>query len=146
LATIDGDGFLKIVDRKKDLIITSGFNVYPGDVEAVLRQFPGIRDVAVVGVPNVACGELVKAVLVLEPEVEFHRAKFDAFCKANLAAHKRPKIVELASGDLPRNFLGKVLRRELRHSRPEDARCEPSTKHESQQRRREEALAEALRE
>jgi long-chain acyl-CoA synthetase len=146
LATIDRDGFVKIVDRKKDLIITSGFNVYPGDVEAVLRQFPGVRDVAVVGVPNAACGELVKAVLVLEPDVEFHRAQFDAFCKTNLAAHKRPKIVELASNDLPRNFLGKVLRRELRHSHREDARSEPSLKHESEQRRREEAFVEALRE
>ncbi len=114
LATLDQDGFVKIVDRKKDLIITSGFNVYPCDVEPVLRSFPGIDDAAVVGVTNTACGELVKAVLVLNPTAKFDRKTFDSFCKENLAAHKRPKIVEVISGDLPRNFLGKVLRRQLR--------------------------------
>ena len=114
LATQDADGFLKIVDRKKDLIITAGFNVYPCDVELVLRQFPGLEDAAVVGVPNDAVGELVKAVLVLKSTDGFDRKAFDAFCRENMAAHKRPKLVEVLSVDLPRNFLGKVLRRQLR--------------------------------
>ncbi len=114
LGTRDKDGFFKLVDRKKDLIITSGFNVYPCDVEPVLRGFPGIDDVAVIGVPNAGVGELVKAVLVLNPNARFDRKAFDHFCHENLAAYKRPKLVEVLSGDLPRNFLGKVLRRQLR--------------------------------
>jgi long-chain acyl-CoA synthetase len=114
LATCDERGFFKIVDRKKDLIITSAFNVYPTDVEAVLRKYPGIQDVAVVGEPDEIAGEIVKAIVVLEPRRKFNRRDFDAFVHANLSAHQRPKIVETRTDDLPRNFLGKVLRRDLR--------------------------------
>jgi long-chain acyl-CoA synthetase len=114
LATCDDRGFFKIVDRKKDLIITSAFNVYPTDVEAVLRKYPGIQDVAVVGEPDEIAGEIVKAIVVLEPRRKFNRRDFDAFVHANLSAHQRPKIVETRTDDLPRNFLGKVLRRDLR--------------------------------
>ena len=114
LATCDENGFFKIVDRKKDLSITSGFNVYPADVEAVLRTYPGVRDVAVVGEPNEEAGELVKAILVVEGAKKFNRHDFDAFVKQKLSAQKRPRIVETRTEDLPRNFLGKVLRRELR--------------------------------
>ncbi|MBX3436086.1 MAG: long-chain fatty acid--CoA ligase [Planctomycetaceae bacterium] len=114
LATCDERGFFKIVDRIKDLIITSGFNVYPGDVEEVLRGFPGVKDVAVIGVPDDERGEAVKAVLVLDSEKQFRRSEFDAFAREKLAAHKRPRIIETREEDLPRNFLGKVLRRELR--------------------------------
>lgn len=146
LATIDDDGFVKIVDRKKDLIITSGFNVYPCDVEAVLRRYPGVEEVAVVGVPHQATGELVKAVLILNSPSHFDRRAFDAFCKENLAAQKRPKIVELRSGDLPRNFLGKVLRRQLREPVPANSAQATSTDHESPALRRVEAYVAALRE
>ncbi|MBC7818081.1 MAG: AMP-binding protein, partial [Planctomycetaceae bacterium] len=146
LATMDDDGFVKIVDRKKDLIITSGFNVYPCDVEAILRRFPGVEDVAVVGVPNQACGELVKAVLVLNSSTRFDRRTFDAYCKDNLAAQKRPKIVEVQTGDLPRNFLGKVLRRQLREPASTNPPQATSTNHESPALRRVEALVAALRE
>ena len=128
LGMCDDDGFFKLVDRKKDLIITSGFNVYPCDVEPVLRAFPGIDDVAVVGTPNHEVGELVKAVLVLSPTVRFDRKAFDDYCHENLAAHKRPKIVEIMSGDLPRNFLGKVLRRQLRVASPNADVASISTK------------------
>ena len=114
LACCDEQGFFKIVDRIKDLIITSGFNVYPADVEEVLRTYPGVKDVAVVGVPDEDRGEVVKAVLVLESPKEFHRRPFDEFTRQKLAAHKRPRIIEVQEGDLPRNFLGKVLRRQLR--------------------------------
>ena len=145
LATIDGDGFLKIVDRKKDLIITSGFNVYPCDVEQILRRFPGVVDAAVVGVPNPNYGELVKAVLVLKSDSRFDRRTFDAYCKENLAAYKRPKIVEVQTDDLPRNFLGKVLRRQLREPAPTNPPPATSTNHESPTQRREEALVAALR-
>ena len=146
LATIDGDGFLKIVDRKKDLIITSGFNVYPCDVEQILRRFPGVVDAAVVGVPNPNYGELVKAVLVVSADAHFDRRTFEAYCKENLAAHKRPKIVEVQTDDLPRNFLGKVLRRQLREPAPTNPPPVTSTTHTSPALRREEALVAALRE
>lgn len=146
LATMDADGFVKIVDRKKDLIITSGFNVYPCDVEPVLCGFPGVADAALVGVPHAECGELVKAVLVLNPSARFDRKAFDAFCKENLAAHKRPKLVEVVSGDLPRNFLGKVLRRQLREPTSTNLSQTTSTHCQSLAQSREEALVAALRE
>ncbi len=114
LGTCDENGFFRIVDRKKDLIITSGFNVYPADVESVLRNYPGVQDAAVVGVPNDDTGETVKAILVLESGHKFNRRDFDEFTHRHLSAQQRPKLVEAQSADLPRNFLGKVLRRELR--------------------------------
>jgi len=114
LAMCDERGFFKIVDRIKDLIITSGFNVYPADVEEVLRTYPGVKDVAVIGVPDEERGEVVKAVLVMDSAKNFHRRPFDEFTRQKLAAHKRPRVIEVQEGDLPRNFLGKVLRRQLR--------------------------------
>jgi len=114
LATCDQRGFFRIVDRKKDLIITSGFNVYPGDVEEILRKYPGVKDVAVVGVPDEDKGELVKAVMVMDPGKVFNQHDFTAYSRKHLAAHKRPRRIEVREHDLPRNFLGKVLRRELR--------------------------------
>lgn len=114
LAQRDEEGFFKIVDRKKDLIITSGFNVYPNDVEYVLKQFPEVKDVAVVGVPDAQRGEIVKAIVVVKSKSHFHRHAFEKYMKENLAHHKVPRILELIEGDLPRNFLGKVLRRKLR--------------------------------
>ncbi len=116
LARMDADGFFQVVDRKKDLIITSGFNVYPTDVEHTLRQYPGLKDVAVVGVPDDEKGQLVKAMLELEPDVNLDRDDFDSFCRQHLSKHKVPKLVEVVDGELPKNFLGKVLRRELRES------------------------------
>jgi long-chain acyl-CoA synthetase len=114
LATRDDDGFFRIVDRKKDLIITSGINVYPTEVEQILRRFPGVSDVAVFGVPDERRGELVKAVVVVKKGQRFSRASFDAFAQEHLAKFKRPRVVEVVSDDLPRNVLGKVLRRVLR--------------------------------
>lgn len=107
-------GFYRIVDRKKDLIITSGFNVYPADVEQVLRQCELVEDVAVVGVPDTERGELVKAFVVLKQGCRWDPTQLDRYCKSHLAAHRRPKIWEWVQDDLPRNFLGKVIRRELR--------------------------------
>ena len=114
LARQNDDGTFQIVDRKKDLIITSGANVYPAEIEQVLRFFPGVEDVAVVGVPDARRGEIVKAVIKLKQGTKFNRRGFDAFLKANLAKYKRPRITEFVKNDLPRNFLGKVIRRELR--------------------------------
>ncbi|MEX0717004.1 MAG: long-chain fatty acid--CoA ligase [Planctomycetaceae bacterium] len=114
LGTMDDDGFFRIVDRKKDLIITSGFNVYPSDVEHALREFPGVADVAVVGVPCAERGEKVAAMIAMKSGHQLDRRAFDAFCGERLAKHKQPRVVEVVDGDLPRNFLGKVLRRKLR--------------------------------
>ena len=116
LATCDEDGYFKIVDRKKDLIITSGFNVYPNDVEYVLKQFPDVKDAAVIGVPDAQRGEIVKAIVAVKNKSKFHQHQFEKYMKENLAHHKVPKIVDYVEGDLPRNFLGKVLRRKLRES------------------------------
>jgi long-chain acyl-CoA synthetase len=123
LATCDPDGFFRIVDRKKDLIITSGCNVYPTDVEHVLRQYDGVEDVAVLGVPDPERGELVKAVVVPKDGRRFSRRAFDEFARRHLEVHKRPRVVEVVRGPLPRNLLGKVLRRVLRDQPPDPARA-----------------------
>lgn len=114
IGTMDEDGFFRIVDRKKDLIITSGFNVYPSDVEHALRDFPGVADVAVIGVPCDERGEKVAAMIAMKTGHTLDRRAFDAYCRERLARHKQPRVVEVVEGDLPRNFLGKVLRRKLR--------------------------------
>jgi long-chain acyl-CoA synthetase len=114
MGTCDEDGFFKVVDRKKDLVITSGFNVYPADVEPVLKDAPGVEDVVIVGEPDVKCGEVVKAVISVRSAEAFDRAAFDAFAVEHLAKYKRPRLVEVVVGELPKNFLGKVLRRKLR--------------------------------
>lgn len=113
LAVRKPSGFYQIVDRKKDLIITSGFNVYPSDVEEIIRQFDGVADVAVVGVPDSHRGEVVKAFVVLDPHVMWNPSHLGTQCKEKLAAHRRPRLWQQVD-DLPRNFLGKVLRRSLR--------------------------------
>jgi long-chain acyl-CoA synthetase len=114
LATRDADGFFRIVDRKKDLIITSGFNVYPSDVEATIREYPGVHEAAVVGVPDEQRGEVVKAVIAMHPGQACRVQDMAAFLSTRLARHKQPRVIEIVEGDLPRNFLGKVLRRKLR--------------------------------
>ena len=116
LGTMDADGFFTIVDRKKDLIITSGFNVYPADVESVLGQCPHVEDVAIIGEPDPVCGEVVKAVVSVSESGKFDRSVFEKYATEHLAKFKRPRIVEVFEGDLPKNFLGKVLRRKLRHA------------------------------
>ena len=125
LATQDEDGFFKIVDRKKDLIITSGFNVYPSDVEFVLQKFSGVKDAAVVGVPDSQRGEIVKAFVAIDRKTKFDKRSLERFLKENLSHHKVPKIIEVIEGDLPRNFLGKVLRRKLRESREHETNGPP---------------------
>ncbi len=120
LATCDADGFFRIVDRKKDLIITSGWNVYPTDVEQVLRQYEDVEDIAVLGVPDLERGELVKAVVVPKAGHRFSRRGFDEFARKHLEVHKRPRVVDVVSGPLPHNMLGKVLRRVL-HDQPGEA-------------------------
>lgn len=117
LATVGPGGFYRIVDRKKDLIITSGFNVYPTDVEEVLRGCACVADVAVIGIPHEERGEIVKAYVVLKDGCAWNPHDLESYCKQHLAAHRRPRLWERVHGDLPRNFLGKVIRRELRDAK-----------------------------
>jgi len=113
IAVVDEGGYLFIVDRAKDLIIVSGFNVYPAEVEEVLEDFPGVLDVAVVGVPHPHTGEAVKAYLVVADGVEADEEQLIAFCQARLARYKCPSKV-LFVDELPRGTSGKLLRRSLR--------------------------------
>ena len=113
VAVVDDDGYLTIVDRAKDLIIVSGFNVYPGEVEDVLRLHPGVSEVAVVGVANPHSGESVKAFVVAKPDRMLEEDDLIAFCANELARYKCPTKIMFVDA-LPIGVGGKVLRRELR--------------------------------
>lgn len=113
LARRDADGYYTIVDRKKDIIKTSGFLVYPAEVEELLRGFPGVAEAAVIGVPDMERGEMVKALIVPKGDVKLDQAALDQYCHQHLSKHKRPRQIEVVK-ELPKNFLGKVLRRKLR--------------------------------
>ena len=112
IGTVDERGYFRIVDRKKDMILVSGFNVYPNEIEDVLSQLPGVLECAVVGIPDAKAGEAVKVVIV-KKDAALTEAEVLAFCEANLTGYKRPKLVEFRS-DLPKSTVGKILRRELR--------------------------------
>lgn len=114
LATRGEDGYYAIVGRIKDLIITSGYNVYPSEVEAVIREADDVMDAAVVSHPDERRGEVVKAIIVLKAGAKWDEEKLREHCGEHLSKYKRPRIFELCEGDLPRNFLGKVIRRHLR--------------------------------
>jgi long-chain acyl-CoA synthetase len=109
----DEDGYLMITDRKKDMIIVGGFNVYPRDVEDILFQHPKVGLAAVVGVPDDKSGEIVKAYIQLKPGETATEEEILEFCKENMAGYKRPKVVEFRD-ELPVSNVGKVLRRVLR--------------------------------
>ncbi len=111
----DAWGFLKIVDRKKDMVIVSGFNVYPNEVEAVAAACPGVAECACVGVPDEKTGEAVKLVVVRVPGARLTETDVITHCRAEMAAYKIPKIVRFAD-TLPKSTVGKILRRDLRDS------------------------------
>jgi acyl-CoA synthetase (AMP-forming)/AMP-acid ligase II len=111
--SMDEDGYLYLADRIKDMIITGGENVYPAEVENALLSHPGVRDAAVIGVPDSKWGETVKAIVVLAEGGELSPDELIAWARARIAAYKAPKSVEFRS-DLPRNSSGKLLRRLLR--------------------------------
>ena len=113
LATMDEDGFFFIVGRKKDMIISSGFNVYPREIEEVLFEHPAVKEASVIGVPHEKRGETVKAFIVLREGEIATAEEIRQFCKKNLAAYKVPTFVEFRK-KLPKTMVGKVLRRELR--------------------------------
>jgi long-chain acyl-CoA synthetase len=112
IGVVDERGYFRIVDRKKDMILVSGFNVYPNEVEDIVTQMPGVLECAAIGVPDAKAGEAVKLVIVRSnPAVT--EADVRAYCEANLTGYKRPKIIEFRA-ELPKTPVGKILRRELR--------------------------------
>ncbi len=113
IARMDEDGYLYIVERKKDLIIASGFNVYPREVEEVLYMHPAVQEAAVIGVPDPYRGETVKAFVVLKPGATATDQEIIAFCRERLASFRRPRQVEFRT-ELPKSQIGKILRRTLR--------------------------------
>jgi len=113
IGVTDADGYLYLVDRAKDLVIVSGFNVYPAEVEQVLVEFPGVSQAAVIGIPHPHTGEAVKAYVVPEAGVDLDEDTLIEFCLEHLARYKAPSKI-LFVDELPRNLNGKLLRRELR--------------------------------
>jgi long-chain acyl-CoA synthetase len=113
IATQDEDGYFRIVDRKKDMVLVSGFNVFPNEVEDTLAKHPAVLEVAVVGVPDGAAGEAVKAFIVKKPGADLTVEEVRAFCKEHLTNYKVPKLVEFRS-ELPKTNVGKILRKDLR--------------------------------
>jgi long-chain acyl-CoA synthetase len=109
----DAQGFLKIVDRKKDMIIVSGFNVYPNEIEAVVTDCPGVAECACIGVPDEKTGEAVQLFVVATPAAALTEADVIAFCRQALTGYKVPKRVRFVDA-LPKSAVGKILRRELR--------------------------------
>jgi long-chain acyl-CoA synthetase len=112
IGVMDERGFFKIVDRKKDMILVSGFNVFPTELEDVVAQLEGVLECACVGVPDAKTGEAVKLVIV-KKNPDLTEAQIRAFCKENLTGYKQPKIIEFRT-ELPKTPVGKILRRELR--------------------------------
>jgi len=112
VARMDEDGYFYIVDRKKELIITSGFNVYPREIEEVLFQHPKVAEAAVIGVPDAHRGEVIKAYVVVKEGKTATTEEIISFCQGKLARFKIPKIVEFRP-ELPKSMIGKVLRRVL---------------------------------
>ena len=114
IGTRDEDGYYFIVDRKKDMIIRGGYNVYPREIEEVLYAHPAVAEAAVIGVPHERHGEEVKAVDRAQARAERHRAdEIIAYCKEHLAAYKYPRMVEIVDA-LPKGPTGKILKRALK--------------------------------
>ncbi len=112
VGVMDENGYFKIVDRKKDMVLVSGFNVYPNEVEDVVAKLDGVLECAVVGVPDEKSGEAVKLVIV-KKDPALTEAQVREFCRANLTGYKQPKVVEFRT-EMPKTPVGKILRRELR--------------------------------
>ncbi len=112
IAVMDEEGFMRIVDRKKDMILVSGFNVYPNEIEDVVMQHSGVLEVAAVGVPSGASGEAVK-IFVVKKDASLTEEALIVFCRRQLTGYKVPKLVEFRE-ELPKSNVGKILRRELR--------------------------------
>jgi len=112
IGVINEDGYIKLVDRKKDMILVSGFNVFPNELEAVVAEHPDILEVAAIGVPDERSGEAVKLFIVAKT-IQLSEDDVRAFCKDNLTGYKRPKYIEFMD-ELPKSNVGKILRKDLR--------------------------------
>ena len=112
MATVDADGYFFIVDRKKDMIIRGGYNVYPREIEEVLYEHPAVREAAVVGVPHDELGEEVGAAVALKEGAEASADELKAFVKEQVAAYKYPRQVWFVD-ELPKGPTGKILKREI---------------------------------
>ena len=115
IGIMNDEGYVKIVDRKKDMILVSGFNVYPTEIEQVVSLHAGVLECAAIGVPDEKSGEAVK-LFVVKSDPSLAEADLVAYCHTALAAYKCPKYVEFRD-DLPKSNVGKILRRELRAAR-----------------------------
>jgi long-chain acyl-CoA synthetase len=113
IAVMDDKGFVKIVDRKKDMILVSGFNVYPNEIEDVIAMHPDVKEVAAVGVPDEAAGERIK-VIIVPRNPGLTKESVIEHCRKSLTGYKIPRIVEFRDTELPKTPVGKILRRELR--------------------------------
>ncbi|RZI85015.1 MAG: long-chain fatty acid--CoA ligase [Rubrivivax sp.] len=116
IAVMDEKGFIKIVDRKKDMILVSGFNVYPNEIEDVLASHPEVKEVAAIGVPDPVAGERVK-VIIVPRSPGLTKESVIEHCRKNLTGYKIPRIVEFRTTELPKSPVGKILRRELRDTK-----------------------------
>jgi long-chain acyl-CoA synthetase len=113
IGRMDEEGYLYIVDRKKDMIIAGGYNIYPREIDEVLYEHPGVLEACTVGIPHEYRGETVKAFIVRKPGAKLSETDLDTFCRERLAAYKVPKMYEFVE-TLPKSAVGKILRRELR--------------------------------
>jgi long-chain acyl-CoA synthetase len=116
IGIMDERGFIKLVDRIKDMILVSGFNVYPSEIEEVIAGHPDVREVAAFGVPDAHSGEQVKIVVVPASD-KLTKEALLAYAKQNLTGYKMPRIVEFRNEELPKSPVGKILRRELRDAK-----------------------------
>ena len=112
IGRMDARGFFTLVDRKKDMILVSGFNVFPSEIEAVISSHPGVMDCAAIGVPDESSGEAVR-LFVVRRDPALTEEALRAFCREQFTGYKRPREIEFRA-DLPKSPVGKVLRRELR--------------------------------
>ncbi len=120
IGIMDEKGFIRIVDRKKDMILVSGFNVYPNEIEQVVAMMPGVLEVAAIGVPDEHSGEVPK-LFIVKKDPALTQAEILKYCAANLTGYKRPKYVEFRT-ELPKTNVGKILRRALRDEKVSDSK------------------------
>ena len=112
IGLMDQDGYVKIIDRKKDMIVVSGFKVFPNELEEVITLLPGVLECAAIGVPDEQTGEAVK-LFVVKKDATLTEQQIQAYCKEQLTNYKRPKQIVFKT-ELPKSNVGKILRRELR--------------------------------
>jgi long-chain acyl-CoA synthetase len=113
IGTMDAEGYFYIVDRKKDMVIAGGYNIYPREIDEVLFEHPKILEACAVGIPDPYRGETIKAFVVLKPGQTLTQEEVIKYCGEKLAKYKVPRMVEFV-GDLPKSMVGKILRKELR--------------------------------